>query len=152
MTLRSYPDRRPGHVMIARYVELADRIIPALGFTRPGPVLTGAELACLAVTQVPLPTCRRPGAPSRSNALLSASTAISVRPSRRVVTGSSIARPSPPAGPPASGRTDSTTYWIAAGPLPTWLPKWFPRHSLRRETSTLTWVGDTGIEPVTSSV
>jgi len=58
--------------MIARNVELADRIIPALGFTRPGPVLTGAELVCLAVAQVLLPTCRRPGAPSRSNALLSA--------------------------------------------------------------------------------
>jgi hypothetical protein len=45
---------------------------------------------------------------ARSNALLSASTAISVRPSRRAVTGSSVARPSPSAGPPASGRTDST--------------------------------------------
>jgi hypothetical protein len=33
---------------------------------------------------------------------------LSPRPSRRVVTGSSVARPSPSAGPPASGRTDST--------------------------------------------
>jgi hypothetical protein len=37
-------------------VELADRIIPLLGFTRSGPGkppdVTGAELACLAVAQV----------------------------------------------------------------------------------------------------
>jgi len=59
---------------------------------------------------MPLTPHRGPqiAAPGRSNALLPASRAISGRSSRRVVTGSSVARPSPSAGPPASGRTDST--------------------------------------------
>jgi len=35
MTLGSHRDRRPGH-RPDRTVELADRIIPALGFTRSG--------------------------------------------------------------------------------------------------------------------
>jgi hypothetical protein len=43
-------------LLIALYVELTDRIIPALGFTRSGPgkppEVTDAELACLAVAQV----------------------------------------------------------------------------------------------------
>ena len=43
-------------LLIALYVELTDRIIPALGFTRSGPgqrpVVTDAELVCLAVAQV----------------------------------------------------------------------------------------------------
>ncbi len=42
--------------MIALYVELTDRIIPSLGFTRSGPgqrpEVTDAELVCLAVAQV----------------------------------------------------------------------------------------------------
>jgi hypothetical protein len=42
-------------LLIALYVELTDRIIPSLGFTRSGPgqrpVVTDAELACLAVAQ-----------------------------------------------------------------------------------------------------
>jgi hypothetical protein len=46
----------PGTVLIALYVELTDRIIPALGFARRGPgkppEVTGAELTCLAVAQV----------------------------------------------------------------------------------------------------
>jgi hypothetical protein len=45
-----------GTLLVALYVELTDRIIPSLGFTRAGPgqrpVVTGAELACLAVAQV----------------------------------------------------------------------------------------------------
>ena len=43
-------------LLIALYVELTDRIIPSLGFTRSGPgqrpQVTDAELACLAVAQV----------------------------------------------------------------------------------------------------
>ena len=43
-------------LLIALYVELTDRIIPALGFTRSGPgqrpEVTDAELVCLAVAQV----------------------------------------------------------------------------------------------------
>jgi hypothetical protein len=43
-------------LLIALYVELTDRIIPVLGFTRTGPgqrpVVTDAELVCLAVAQV----------------------------------------------------------------------------------------------------
>jgi hypothetical protein len=43
-------------LLIALYVELTDRIIPSLGFTRRGPgkppELTDAELVCLAVAQV----------------------------------------------------------------------------------------------------
>jgi hypothetical protein len=43
-------------LLIALYVELTDRIIPLLGFTRSGPgqrpEVTDAELACLAVAQV----------------------------------------------------------------------------------------------------
>jgi hypothetical protein len=43
-------------LLIALYVELTDRIIPSLGFTRSGPgqrpEVTDAELACLAVAQV----------------------------------------------------------------------------------------------------
>ncbi len=43
-------------LLIALYVELTDRIIPSLGFTRSGPGMppevTDAELACLAVAQV----------------------------------------------------------------------------------------------------
>jgi hypothetical protein len=43
-------------LLIALYVELADRIIPLLGFTRTGPgqrpEVTDAELVCLAVAQV----------------------------------------------------------------------------------------------------
>ena len=43
-------------LLIALYVELTDRIIPLLGFTRAGPgqrpEVTDAELACLAVAQV----------------------------------------------------------------------------------------------------
>jgi hypothetical protein len=43
-------------LLIALYVELTDRIIPSLGFTRSGPgkppELTDAELVCLAVAQV----------------------------------------------------------------------------------------------------
>jgi len=43
-------------LLIALYVELADRIIPLLGFTRSGPgqrpEVTDAELVCLAVAQV----------------------------------------------------------------------------------------------------
>jgi hypothetical protein len=43
-------------LLIALYVELTDRIIPLLGFTRRGPgqrpEVTDAELACLAVAQV----------------------------------------------------------------------------------------------------
>ena len=43
-------------LLIALYVELTDRIIPGLGFTRHGPgkppEVTGAELVCLAVAQV----------------------------------------------------------------------------------------------------
>jgi hypothetical protein len=43
-------------LLIALYVELTDRIIPALGFARSGPgqrpEVTDAELACLAVAQV----------------------------------------------------------------------------------------------------
>ena len=43
-------------LLIALYVELTDRIIPVLGFTRSGPgqrpQVTDAELACLAVAQV----------------------------------------------------------------------------------------------------
>jgi hypothetical protein len=43
-------------VLIALYVELTDRIIPSLGFTRHGPgkppEVTDAELVCLAVAQV----------------------------------------------------------------------------------------------------
>ena len=43
-------------LLIALYVELTDRIIPALGFTRHGPgkppEVTDAELVCLAVAQV----------------------------------------------------------------------------------------------------
>ena len=43
-------------LLIALYVELADRIIPSLGFTRSGPgkppEVTDAELVCLAVAQV----------------------------------------------------------------------------------------------------
>jgi Transposase DDE domain len=43
-------------LLIALYVELTDRIIPSLGFTRSGPgqrpVVTDAELVCLAVAQV----------------------------------------------------------------------------------------------------
>ena len=43
-------------LLIALYVELTDRIIPGLGFTRHGPgkppEVTDAELACLAVAQV----------------------------------------------------------------------------------------------------
>jgi hypothetical protein len=43
-------------LLIARYVELAGRIIPSRGFTRSGPgrppEITGAELVCLAVAQV----------------------------------------------------------------------------------------------------
>jgi hypothetical protein len=43
-------------LLIALYVELTDRIIPSLGFTRSGPGkppdVTDAELACLAVAQV----------------------------------------------------------------------------------------------------
>jgi hypothetical protein len=45
-----------GTLLIALYVELTDRIIPVLGFTRPGPgqrpEVTDAELVCLAVAQV----------------------------------------------------------------------------------------------------
>ena len=47
-------------LLIALYVELTDRIIPGLGFTRHGPgkppEVTDAELVCLAVAQV-LPRC-----------------------------------------------------------------------------------------------
>ena len=43
-------------LLIALYVELTDRIIPLLGFTRSGPgqrpEVTDAELVCLAVAQV----------------------------------------------------------------------------------------------------
>jgi hypothetical protein len=43
-------------LLIALYVELDDRIIPARGFTRRGPggrpAVTGAELVCTAVAQV----------------------------------------------------------------------------------------------------
>ena len=43
-------------LLIALYVELTDRIIPVLGFTRSGPgqrpEVTDAELVCLAVAQV----------------------------------------------------------------------------------------------------
>ena len=43
-------------LLIALYVELTDRIIPSLGFTRSGPgqrpEVTDAELVCLAVAQV----------------------------------------------------------------------------------------------------
>ena len=43
-------------LLIALYVELTDRIIPSLGFARPGPgkppEVTDAELVCLAVAQV----------------------------------------------------------------------------------------------------
>ena len=43
-------------LLIALYVELTDRIIPSLGFTRSGPGqppdVTDAELVCLAVAQV----------------------------------------------------------------------------------------------------
>ena len=43
-------------LLIALYVELTDRIIPLLGFTRSGPgqrpVVTDGELVCLAVAQV----------------------------------------------------------------------------------------------------
>jgi len=43
-------------LLIALYVELTDRIIPSLGFTRSGPgkppEMTDAELVCLAVAQV----------------------------------------------------------------------------------------------------
>ena len=43
-------------VLTALYVELTDRIMPSLGFTRSGPgkppEVTGAELVCLAVAQV----------------------------------------------------------------------------------------------------
>jgi hypothetical protein len=43
-------------LLIALYVELTDRIIPSLGFTRHGPgkppEVTDAELVCLAVAQV----------------------------------------------------------------------------------------------------
>jgi hypothetical protein len=43
-------------LLIALYVELTDRIIPGLGFTRSGPgqrpEVTDAELVCLAVAQV----------------------------------------------------------------------------------------------------
>jgi hypothetical protein len=43
-------------LLIALYVELTDRIIPARGFTRRGPggrpEVTDAELVCLAVAQV----------------------------------------------------------------------------------------------------
>ena len=43
-------------LLIALYVELTDRIIPSLGFARSGPgqrpVVTDAELVCLAVAQV----------------------------------------------------------------------------------------------------
>ena len=43
-------------LLTALYVELTDRIIPARGFTRRGPggrpVVTDAELACIAVAQV----------------------------------------------------------------------------------------------------
>ncbi len=43
-------------LLIALYVELADRIIPSLAFTRSGlgkpPDVTDAELVCLAVAQV----------------------------------------------------------------------------------------------------
>jgi hypothetical protein len=45
-------------LLTALYVELTDRIIPSLGFTRSGPgkppEVTGAELVCLAVAQVML--------------------------------------------------------------------------------------------------
>ena len=43
-------------LLTALYVELTDRIIPSLGFTRSGPGkppdVTDAELVCLAVAQV----------------------------------------------------------------------------------------------------
>ena len=43
-------------LLTALYVELTDRIIPSLGFTRHGPgkppEVTDAELVCLAVAQV----------------------------------------------------------------------------------------------------
>jgi hypothetical protein len=43
-------------LLIALYVELTDRIIPSLGFTRSGPgrrpEVTDAELVCLPVAQV----------------------------------------------------------------------------------------------------
>jgi hypothetical protein len=43
-------------LLIALYVELTDQIVPALGFARSGPgqrpVVTDAELVCLAVAQV----------------------------------------------------------------------------------------------------
>ena len=43
-------------LLIALYVELTDRIIPSLGFTRSGPgqrpEVSDAELVCLAVAQV----------------------------------------------------------------------------------------------------
>ena len=43
-------------LLIALYVELTDRIIPGRGFTRSGPgqrpVVTDAELVCIAVAQV----------------------------------------------------------------------------------------------------
>jgi hypothetical protein len=43
-------------LLTALYVELTDRIIPALGFARSGPgrppQVTDAELVCLAVAQV----------------------------------------------------------------------------------------------------
>ena len=43
-------------LLIALYVELTDRIVPSLGFTRSGPgqrpEVTDAELVCLAVAQV----------------------------------------------------------------------------------------------------
>jgi Transposase DDE domain len=54
--LGSHRDRRLDTLLIALYVELTDRIIPALGFTRSGPgqrpVVTDAKLVCLAVVQV----------------------------------------------------------------------------------------------------
>ena len=50
-------------LLIALYVELADRIIPSLGFTRSGPgkppEVTDAELVCLAVAQVAACSQRR---------------------------------------------------------------------------------------------
>jgi hypothetical protein len=55
-------------LLTALYVELTDRIIPSLGFTRSGPgqrpEVSDAELVCLAVAQVLLRfacrSCRHP--------------------------------------------------------------------------------------------
>jgi hypothetical protein len=104
-------------LLTALYVELTDRIIPLRGFARSGPgkppQVTGAELVCLAVTQVLLRYARR-------SASLGGADSLAVHPAsmwRGMLSGQQIAASGvPPSLVRLAAGTEGTPDLIADAP------------------------------------